>query len=474
MLRISSKCYYAKMIGNRGGAVQDVGHELSISSPSTRHSWCWQSRLKYNLFSISMAFLAVNPAHADTKAVSATIFLSSLGIVTHVGQGYSAPNYVPMLRYTGIRAVRDNYQNTDGLLLLHEQTGVVFDVVTGCDVPSTLAAARRLASVGALLAVEGANEPNTWPITFNGQKGGGAGSWAAVASCQAALYAAVKADAVLNEYPVFHVSEGGAETDNVGMQFLTIPPHAGTTTPTGTRFADYANPHNYVTGHLGRYVANMPWSAADPTLNGGWDGLYGEYGRTWLKGYGGYSGSELETLPRVSTETGWDSVADAGGEVVQGKVLSNVYLAQFARGWRYTFIYEMIDAEGSAGAQGLYRADRSAKPAATFIHNLTTILVDNGKPASTASLSYSISNQRSTVHDLLLQKSDGTFELIIWGEQVLGSNHVTVSFDKPFTIAKVYDITIGTTALQTLRQVAAVPLSVSDHALILELQGPSR
>jgi hypothetical protein len=455
--------------------VQNWGRELSVSLPPTRRRGrCWNrlSQLKRNLFSIAVTLLAASPAHADAKAASATTFLSSLGIVTHVDQGYGAPNYVPMLRYTGIHAVRDGYRNMDGLLLLHKETGAVFDVVTGCDLPSTLAAARRLASASALLAVEGANEPNTWPITFNGQKGGGTGSWAAVAACQAALYSAVKADPVLKEYPVFHVSEGGAETDNVGMQFLTIPQRAGTMVPTGTRFADYANPHNYVTGHVGRYIANMPWSAADPTLNGPWDGLYGEYGRTWLKGYKGYSNPELEALPRVTTETGWDSVRDGGGEVVQGKVLSNVYLAQYARGWRYTFIYEMVDAEGSTGAQGLYRVDRSAKPAATFIHNLTTILADNGKPVAFGSLSYAIPNQPPTVHDLLLQKSDGTFELIVWGEQALGSNHITVNLDKAFGTVKVYDITIGTAELETLRQVAAVPLSISDHALIIELHGP--
>jgi hypothetical protein len=228
-----------------------------------------------------------------------------------------------------------------------------------------------------------------------------------------------------------------------------------------------------VTGHVGRYVANMPWSAADPTLNGPWDGLYGEYGRTWLKGFAGYSSAELESLPRVSTETGWDSVNDEGGELVQGKVLSNVYLAQFARAWRYTFIYEMVDEEGSTGFQGLYRTDGSAKPAARFIHNLTTILGDEGKDRSPESLNYSIPNQPATVHDLLLQKSDGTFELIVWGEQVLGSNDITVQLGATFATVKVYDITVGTEAQQTFTQVASVPLSISDHALIIELSKPS-
>jgi hypothetical protein len=419
--------------------------------------------------------LAASDACAATTATPATMFLSSLGIVTHVDQGYDAANYVPMLRFTGIRAVRDSHRNLQGLLMLHQQTGAVIDLVTGCDVAATLAAASALARAGALLAVEGPNEPNNFPIVFNGQQGGGTESWAAVAACEAALYAGVKGDQTLRNYPVFHVSEGGAEQDNVGLQFLTVPQGAGTTSaaPAGTKFADYANTHNYVTGHVGRYVANMPWSAADPTLNGPWDGLYGEYGRTWLKGFAGYSSAELESLPRVSTETGWDSVNDEGGELVQGKVLSNVYLAQFARAWRYTFIYEMVDEEGSTGFQGLYRTDGSAKPAARFIHNLTTILGDEGKDRSPESLNYSIPNQPATVHDLLLQKSDGTFELIVWGEQVLGSNDITVQLGATFATVKVYDITVGTEAQQTFTQVASVPLSISDHALIIELSKPS-
>jgi hypothetical protein len=421
---------------------------------------------------LAAALVAASHAHAATIATPAATFLSSLGIDTHVSQGYNPAEYVSMLRYTGIGNLRDSYGNVDGLIMLHQQTGVVADIITYCEVPDTLAAARKLAEAGALLAIEGANEPNNFPIVFNGQKGGGSGSWAAVAACQAALYAGVKGDATLKNYPVFHVSEGGAETDNVGMQFLVVPQRTGVTVPPGTRFADYANPHNYVSGHVGRYVANMPWSAADPTLNGPWDGLYGEYGRTWLKGFAGYSNGELKTLPRVTTETGWDSVEDEGGEAVQGKVLSNVYLAQFARGWRYTFIYEMVDAEGSVGAQGLYRANGSAKPAADYIHNLTTILADERRSEAPGSLNYSIANQPVTVHDLLLQKSDGTLELIVWGEQALGSNAITVQLGATFATVKVYDITVGTAPQQALTRVRSVPLTVSDHALIIEASGP--
>ncbi|PMX02929.1 glycosyl hydrolase, partial [Pseudomonas sp. FW215-L1] len=84
-------------------------------------------------------------------------------------------------------------------------------------------------------------------------------------------------DPELQKYPVFHVSEGGAETDNVGLQFLAIPKGATTLLPAGTEFADYANVHNYVSAN-GVLEDNQAWQAADPTLNSRWDGLFGEYG----------------------------------------------------------------------------------------------------------------------------------------------------------------------------------------------------
>jgi hypothetical protein len=47
-----------------------------------------------------------------------------------------------------------------------------------------------------LLAIEGPNEPNNFPFTYNGQTcGKGATSWMLCAQFQSALYAAVKADA---------------------------------------------------------------------------------------------------------------------------------------------------------------------------------------------------------------------------------------------------------------------------------------
>jgi hypothetical protein len=294
-----------------------------------------------------------------------------------------------------------------------------------------------------------------------------------VAQYQSSLYAQVKASPTLKNYPVFAVTEGGAEVQNVGLQFLTIPAGATTVMPIGTQYADYANAHNYVTGIWGVFQDNQAWNAADPTLFGMWDGLATEFGVTWYKNYPGYSSAQLQSLPRVTTETGWGTLgAGSLTELQQGKLLLNVYMAQFKRGWSYTFIYQMIDNQGGDTAGfGLFHADNTPKLAATYIHNLTTILADNSS-FTPGALNYSIPSEPATVHDLLLQKSNGTFYLAVWDERSTGiMDPVTVNLGGTHASVTVYDPTVGTTAVRTLSNVSSVSLTLSDHPLILAISG---
>lgn len=96
------------------------------------------------------------------------------------------------------------------------------------------------------------------------------------------LYNAVKSDPLLKKYPVWSISEGGAEADNVGLRFLAIPRGAGCLLPDGTKYADYANVHNYIY-HPGSPGSqnNKTWNGADLTSLCKVDGLYGNYGVTW-------------------------------------------------------------------------------------------------------------------------------------------------------------------------------------------------
>jgi hypothetical protein len=410
-----------------------------------------------------------NAAHrTGTLAASSDAFLSSLGVNTHVDQGYDARSYILALKYLGIRNIRDSHRNLGSTIILHEQTGVRVDLL-GIDVSNLLAAAKTLAKAGALLSIEGPNEPNNFPITYKGMQGGGRQkSWLPVAQLQNDIYTAVKSDPELTRYPVFHVSEGGAETDNVGLQYLKIPEGAHALLPDDTQFADYANVHNYVCGVRMGYVDNQAWQAADPTLNSSWDGLYNGYGRTWMRKFRGYPDSQLEALPRVTTETGWDAPSPKE-ERIQGTVLVNTLLAQFKRDWRYTFIYELGEGEGGGGHQGLFHEDWTPKLAASYIHNLTTILRDNEPRTDLGSLDYEIVGQPATVHDLLLEKSTGAFDLVVWGEQVAGENNVTVNLGSTRAKVAIYDTTMGAAPIQILTNLKSVPLTISDHAVILEI-----
>src|ERR1039457_1802463 len=131
------------------------------------------------------AVVAVYAAQTDVPAtvktgvvaVSSDTFLSSLGVNTHVSQGYNPGSYVLPLRYLGVRNIRDSERNLSGSSLLHAQAGVQIDLL-GFDVSGLISSARTLARAGALLSVEGPNEPNNFPITYKGRQGGGTtGSW---------------------------------------------------------------------------------------------------------------------------------------------------------------------------------------------------------------------------------------------------------------------------------------------------------
>ena len=73
------------------------------------------------------------------------------------------------------------------------------------------------------------------------------------------------------------------------------------------------------------------------------------------------------------------------------------------------------------------------------------------------------------MHDLLLQKNSGAFELVVWGEQVAGSNNISINLGRTHAKVNVFDTTIGTNPIQTLKNVSSVPLTISDHAMIVEI-----
>jgi len=421
---------------------------------------------------------------ATEQAIPTSAFLNSIGIVsTFPDRGQPLDRTIEMIRYGGFRWVRAGIEGLSDegpttvqtFLDLHRQTGVLLSwglVSGGTDVDRLIKTGRILAEAGALLAFEGNNEPNNWGVTYQGEKGGGGSpSWMAVAKLQRDLYQAVKSDPVLTKYPVWTISEPGAQRENVGLQFLAIPPGAATLMPEGTKYADYANVHNYIYHpHSPHLTDNKTWNAADPTAASRVDGLFGNFGVTWRRGFRGYNQRQLDTLPRVTTETG----VTIGGPVtedLQAVHLVNIYLAQFKRGYAYTSVYLLRDRTDEDGNQsfGFFRPDYSPRKAATYLHNLTTILGDKGAQASPGQLDFEIVAQPRTVHDLLLQHSDGSFQLVVWGERLSGEDRVTIRFGSRHAAAKIYDPTTGVDPVRTATDFNSIDIALSDHPVVIAI-----
>lgn len=425
------------------------------------------------------------------NAKSANDFLNSIGVNSSItSRGEYLYQTIDFMNYLGARWIRGGYgseQDLDDIITLYKATGAKLcigmgsgDNLTTESLKEKILKTKKLAEAGALLAFEGPNEPNNWAITYNGTTGGKGESWMPIADLMRDLYTTVKSNATLSKYPVFHISENGAQKENTGLQYLEVPQGSSSLCPPGTKFADYANCHNYVSHPSWPGIHdNMTWRASDPSADSHADGLYGNYGFTWVNGYSGYTEEELADLPRVTTETGITVGLQEGSEDIlteemQGCMYMNLYLAQFKRGWAYTAIYllKTHSDETNHAAFAFFNQDGTPKAAAHYLHNLTSILFDNPQAETTpGSLTFSIPMKPATVHYLLLQKSTGRFMLVVWDEKYSGGNEkISINFDETFKTVKIYDPTYSSSEIETLDNVSSVRLTMSTYPYVLELQ----
>lgn len=416
------------------------------------------------------------------QAHSANDFLNSIGVNSAIyRRAESVDRTIECINYLGARWIRtDESWHTDEqvehIKRLHNATGVKISTSLGSggsNIKQLIVGSKRIAELGVLLAIEGNNEPNNWGITYKGEKGGRDGSWVAVARLHRDLYKAVKSDPTLKSYPVWATTETGAMVDNVGMQYIEVPKDdmAVNEEFRGVRFADVANCHNYfIHPSWAPPQNNQTWLSANPTSAAKGDHLYGNYGSTWLKKHKGYTEEQLIKIPRVTTETG-ATISGALTEEMQGKMYLSCYLAQFAQGWSHTAMYIMRDRSDEAGNQsfGFFDKDYRPRKAAHYLHNMTSILADKSSPKRLKPLNYTIEGQTDVVHDLLLQKSDGSYMLIVWGEYYAnGNQEVVLQLKRKYNI-KAYNPILGTNPLCE-GKMDNIRLEVADYPHIIEIK----
>jgi hypothetical protein len=386
-------------------------------------------------------------------------FTQSMGVVTHLN--YTDGGYADIaadlkdLAYLGINHVRDESPNPSydpfgqGHLGDAANAGVkfVFFAQGGVD-PSVVV--QRLhdfvaAHPGSISGIEGPNEVNNWPVSYHGLNGSDAAQ-----AYQSALFSAVKSDPLLHDIPV--------------LGFTDYPLYASA--------SDLNNTHPYSENGAQPRAAILAGMTDQAAVDPG--------------------------KPFAITESGYNTLPGSGGregvdEATQAKLLLNTYADAAQLGSRETDVYSLLDAypDPSGTSQeshyGLFRLDQSPKPAATAIHNLTSILQDSGSDAasfSPGSLDYSVSGLSDTGHTSLIEKSNGSFQVMIWNELPVwdpvshqpianSSTSVTVNLGQNFGTVEVFDPLQSADAVQILHNVSTLNLGLSDHPLIVQASSAS-
>ena len=390
------------------------------------------------------------------QAAAVLSFLSTLGVNVHMEYADEYANVAATelaLSYLGIDLIRDNVLNPATALPTLEAlaaAGIKLDLI----VPSYATGASSLTNFmsmvdtlekthpGCIVAFEGPNETNVQGFSFNG------GSKQADAiAYQTALFNAVQADAALAGIGVYQLSIGSG-TPSVFTKYGNL-----------SAIATHANSHAYVD------VTSVPITGLGILLPLAQEVTPGK--------------------PMVITETGYvTGVANTYSEideVGQAKLLLDTLCDAYMLGVARTYLYSLFDDTPAFGYNGLgiYTSTGQPKEAATAIHNFTTILADPGAATFTpGTLDYAVS---IGIPNILLEKSNGHFELILWAEASIWNpktkkDIVAPTYNQVLTFGQVqnvqiYDPMVGTSPINTYSNVTSVTVPISDHPVVVDIVG---
>ena len=336
-----------------------------------------------------------NPVISVETARSANDFVNSIGVNVHLNYFDTAYGNFPLLQrelqLIGIRHVRDgvHLQNADynhefyGRWIQLGKIGIRFNAVLdprsklGPVTPSLLDQVNRLAGQ-TIESFEGPNELDISNLP----------DWPSIdRSYQKTLFDSVR-------------SMPGAESIKVIGPSMALASNGSQVGDLGDRIHE---------GNLHPYPAGQMPSIVFP--------LQVEYAR-------GLSGGDQI----VFTESGYHNALNdhsdqpAVSESAAAKYIPRLFLENYARGIPRTYLYEFLDESSDPDLThfqqhwGLVRADGSEKPAFVSLKNLIAELSDGSNPASLRQLAWSLSAKNEQTHHLLLQKSNGEFDLILWQE----------------------------------------------------------
>lgn len=421
----------------------------------------------------SLILAPATPTSTSSVAMRASDFYSKFGVDTNINSGETISSILSELQYLGIYNIRDSIYSegyaqafaalaAQGVKLHMDFQGWVSPAPAMSDWLGWLKTYLVTPYPGSVIGVSGPNEVDNTDGAF---VYGGLSGMPAANQAQKDLYNGIKADPTLASIPVdmwpLAFATDNAITQQVGDM---------------TAYCDRANMHDYYfpddytpsVSAYGDMQVQIPLYLADYRL-------------------------VCNRAPWVTTETGWVTPYAGGNmfskevsEDVQAKLLLvDLFDHAMLPDCQAVYIFDLQwgSEDTSDPGWGVFHDDGTPKISGMAIRNLMAILNDPGANArsfTTGALNYSLSGMPATSGNVVVQKSSGAFDIMIWNETPIWSlstqseisipsSNVTLLL--PYAASgQVYDPLQGTSAIANFSDTNLVQLQLSDHPLIVEIE----
>ena len=231
---------------------------------------------------------------------------------------------------------------------------------------------------------------------------------------------------------------------------------------------DQGNTHTYLSGNIPELDSlwNSEFAAATPVFGG----------KPWQVTETGYNNA-VNTVP-----SGHQPVSERAA----GVYIPRLYLENFRRGVVRSYAYELLDEHEDTPREeiewsfGLLRNDLSKKPAAVSLERLIGLLADPGPAFNPQSLEFDVEGAPGTLRQLLLQKRDGSFYLVLWNrvsvwdrdtraELSPGAEPMTIELGEPIASAQVYEPSAAAEPVARLTKPSSVNVDLSPRVTVVRL-----
>jgi len=395
--------------------------------------------------------------------LTASAFIAAIGVnaaISFTNTPYAnAAEVISAMRYLGLSTLRDITPDpacgpTWSAYNAIASADIKFDFIAGVGGALDLSAvvsslhAFTQQSPGKLIAIEGPNELNLWPVTYSGFTD----TYSAGAHFTQDLSAAAKADPLLSSTPIYAPTLGVDSSGEAKLGSLS-------------RYVTYGNAHVYGARGYNTWTNDMPY---------------------WL------AIQQKPTLGKqtVITETGYSTIPNQPGTdnvnaLTAAKLNLNTLFDNASNGIAMTYLYELVDGNSAASDvnaedhYGEFNSNWTPKIGATAIHNLITILNASGSGEATTHLHYTISGLPGTARSIVLASSRA-FDLAVWNdaniwnataakEVRIAPATATVNLGVIYPEVDVFDPLTGSSPIAIYTNTNKAQIQITDHPLIVKI-----